>query len=65
MDIIVSKDGADIIAINEFSTILKEQLPTLKRFENSDIKIANLEELRKVEIKNQRSKNNCAFTKIR
>ena len=49
-DIIVSKDGADIIAINEFSTIL-EQLPTLKRFENSDIKIANLEELRKVEIK--------------
>ena len=50
-DIIVSKDGADIIAINEFSTILKEQLPTLKRFENSDIKIANLEELRKVEIK--------------
>lgn len=50
-DIIVAKDGADIIVINEFSNILKEELPSLKRFENSNIKIVNLEDLRKIEIK--------------
>ncbi len=49
-DIIVSKEGADILVVDEFSDILKEQLPLLKRFENSKIAIENLEKLQQKEV---------------
>lgn len=50
-DIIVSNDGADIIVINDFSTILKEELNSLTRFEKSNILLENLGNLKKSEIK--------------
>ena len=50
-DILVSDEGADIITIEDFSNILKEQLPSLTRFENSKIEIVELEQLKKKEIK--------------
>lgn len=50
-DIIVSEDGADIITLEEFSEILKHQLPSLTRFENSKISIDEIQNLRKREIK--------------
>ena len=50
-DILVSDDGADIITLEDFSNILKEQLPSLTRFENSKIEIHELKDLRKKEIK--------------
>ncbi len=49
-DIIVSKEGADIIVVEDLSTILKEQLPSLTRFENSKIDIISLEKLQKKEL---------------
>ena len=36
-DIVVSKKGAEIITLTEFSKILLQQLPSLTRFENSKI----------------------------
>lgn len=50
-DILVADDGADIITLEDFSNILKEQLPSLTRFENSKIEIHELKDLRKKEIK--------------
>ncbi len=50
-DILVSEEGADIIAVAEFSNILKEQLPSLTRFENSKVEILSLNQLKKKEIK--------------
>ena len=50
-DILVSNDGADIISIESFSNILKEQLPTLTRFENSKIGVIEINSLRQKEIK--------------
>ena len=50
-DIIVGEEGADIITLEEFSTILKEQLPLLSRFEKSQIEIDEIENLVKKEIK--------------
>lgn len=50
-DIIVSNDGADIIVVDDFSIILKEQLPSLTRFENSKIDIVSLDKLQKKEVK--------------
>ena len=50
-DILVSEDGADIITLDEFSNILKEQLPTLTRFENTRIEIKQIKDLRPKEIK--------------
>ncbi len=50
-DILVSDEGADIITIEDFSNILKEQLPSLTRFENSKIEIVKLDQLKKKEIK--------------
>ena len=50
-DILVSEEGADIIAVEEFSNILKEQLPSLTRFENSKVEILSLNQLKKKEIK--------------
>ena len=50
-DIIVSEEGADIITLEDFSTILKEQLPALTRFENSNITVEEIQDLRKKEVK--------------
>jgi len=55
-DIIVCKEGADIITLGEFSNILKEQLPSLTRFENSIITIEEIRNLRKKEIKMEQVK---------
>ena len=38
-DILVANEGADIITVENFANILKEQLPSLTRFENSNITI--------------------------
>lgn len=50
-DIIVSEGGADIITVADFSIILKEELPTLTRFENSIIQIEEIENLKEQKIK--------------
>lgn len=50
-DIIVSEDGADIIVVKDFSEILKEQLLSLTRFQNSKIEIEDIEKIRKQELK--------------
>ena len=50
-DIIVVNEGADIIVVNDFANILAEQLPSLTRFENSEIKIEEINNLKKQEIK--------------
>lgn len=50
-DILVSDTGSDIIVMEDFSEILKKELPSLTRFENSKIEIIELKELRKKEIK--------------
>lgn len=49
-DILVVEDGADIITLEDFSNILKDQLPSLTRFENSKIEINELKDLRKKEL---------------
>ena len=46
----VADVGADIIAMEEFSEILKKELPSLTRFENSKVEIIDLKDLRKKEI---------------
>lgn len=52
-DIIVSSDGdgADIITVSNFSKILKEELPSLTRFQNAKIEIDEIGNLKKREIK--------------
>ena len=50
-DIIVCDEGADIIVLDDFSNILKEQLPSLTRFENSEVTIEEIKNLNKSEIK--------------
>ena len=55
-DIIVCEEGADIITVEEFADILKQQLPSLTRFENSTIIIEQIQNLRKREIKMERIK---------
>lgn len=50
-DILVSDDGADIIVLEEFSNILKEQLLSLTRFENSELEVVNLDKLKKKQVK--------------
>lgn len=50
-DILVSDDGADILVKNETAEILKQELGTLTRFENSKIEIIGLVDLREQEIK--------------
>lgn len=50
-DIIVQEQGADIITIQDFADILKEQLPSLTRFENSQVTIEEIQNLQKREIK--------------
>lgn len=50
-DILVSDDGADILVKSETAEILKQELGTLTRFENSKIELIGLADLRKQEIK--------------
>lgn len=50
-DIIVCEEGADIITLQEFADILKQQLPSLTRFENADITIEEIQNLQIREIK--------------
>ena len=50
-DILVSNEGADIIVVEDFSEILKKELPTLTRFEKSKITIKEISDIRKKEIK--------------
>ncbi len=50
-DIIVYPEGADIITVEDFAEILKQQLPSLTRFENSQISIEEIQNLRKREVK--------------
>lgn len=50
-DILVSNDGADIIVVEDFKEILKNELPSLTRFESSKIYLEELSNLRKKEIK--------------
>lgn len=50
-DIIVYEEGADIIVVEDFADILKQQLPSLTRFQNSKITIEELQDLKQREIK--------------
>ena len=50
-DIVVSPIGADIIVVKDFAEILKKELPSLTRFQNSKISVVPINELRKQEIK--------------
>lgn len=50
-DIIVQEQGADIITLDEFSGILKQELPSLTRFENSKIYVEEIQNLQKREVK--------------
>ena len=55
-DIIVSSEGADIITVADFANILKEQLPSLTRFEKSDVEIVELNNLNKKEVQKEEVK---------
>lgn len=50
-DIIVHHEGADIITIQDFVDILKQQLPSLTRFQNSKVMIEEIQNLQKRKIK--------------
>ncbi|MCI8760837.1 MAG: hypothetical protein HFJ34_06995 [Clostridia bacterium] len=50
-DIIVKEEGADILTVEDFSDILKQQLPSLTRFETSKITIEEIQNLQKREVK--------------
>lgn len=50
-DIIVYEEGADIITLESFANILKQQLPTLTRFEDSKVVIEEVQNLQKREVK--------------
>ena len=50
-DILVTEEGADIITVEGFANILKEQLPSLTRFESSDITIEEIQNIKKRKIK--------------
>lgn len=52
-DIIVANEGADIITVEDFTDILKQQLASLTRFEKSDIEIVELNDLNKKEVQKE------------
>ena len=49
-DILVSKEGADILVVDDFAKILKEELPKLTRFEKSSIEIQEISQLKPKEV---------------
>lgn len=55
-DILVDENGADIIVVSDFATILKEELKNLTRFESSKIEIVEIENLRKPNIQKEEIK---------
>lgn len=50
-DIIVREEGADIITVEDFADILKQQLPSLTRFETSKVMAQEIQHLQKREVK--------------
>ena len=52
-DILVFDDGADIIVKEETAQVLKNELQTLKRFENAKIEITDILKLRKPQIRTE------------
>lgn len=50
-DILVSNDGADIVVVDDFADILKNELPSLTRFENSKMTIEEISNIRPKEVK--------------
>ena len=50
-DILVFDNGADIITLHDFSSILKTELGSLTRFQNSKINELELSEIRTLELK--------------
>ena len=50
-DILVEKEGADIITVSDFAEILKQELPSLTRFENSKIEIEEITKIKPKEVK--------------
>lgn len=50
-DILVHEEGADIIILKEVEKFLIQELPMLKRFEGSNIKVENIENVKQVEPK--------------
>lgn len=50
-DILVFDEGADILTMHDFASILAEQLPGLTRFQNSHIEIMDMKHIRTREIK--------------
>lgn len=52
-DILVTREGADIITLNDFANILKEELPSLTRFENAKVTIEEIQNLKKPEIQKE------------
>ena len=55
-DIIVQDDGADIIVLDEISKFLLQELPSLTRFNGSNIEEINIAEMRKNEVKKEEIK---------
>lgn len=52
-DILVANEGADIITLNDFANILKQELPSLTRFENANIIIEEIQNLKKPEVQKE------------
>ena len=50
-DILVSNQGADIVVVSDFAEVLKQELPSLTRFENSKIEIKEISDIIKKEVK--------------
>ncbi|MBR3003318.1 MAG: hypothetical protein IKF38_07205 [Clostridia bacterium] len=50
-DILVFDDGADIVTVEDFAEILRTELGTLTRFQNSKIEVLELNQIRVQEIK--------------
>ena len=55
-DIIVREDGADIITVKSFSTILSQELKNLNRFESAKIEIKEISELIEKEVEKEEIK---------
>lgn len=55
-DILVVDDGADIIVVEEFAEILKSEIGSLTRFDNSQITIENISDLIKREVEKENIK---------
>ena len=52
-DILVSSDGADIITISDFSNILKEELKSLTRFQNANMILEEIQNIKVNEVKTE------------